>query len=128
LALADLNGDGNLDLVTANSGARSASVLLGRNDGTFARKVDVAIHGAPGSIVVGDLDGDGKLDLLTTNDDESVSVFPGHGDGTFATEERYPLENGSRGLVLGDLDRDGRSDLVMTAFGSNAIVVVNACW
>ena len=65
MAVGDFNGDGKLDLATANGEAFNISVLLGNGDGTFqnAKKFD-AID--PNSLAVGDFNADGKLDLAFT--------------------------------------------------------------
>ena len=75
IAAADLNGDGHIDLVTANSAfsADSVSVLLSNGDGTFANQVEYDTVDEPNLVTVGDLDGDFDLDLLVFgSDDEDV--------------------------------------------------------
>src|SRR5262245_59218768 len=66
VAMGDFNGDGNLDLATANAGAQCVSVLLGNGDGSFQAHADYET-GQPFSVAVGDLNGDGKPDLATAN-------------------------------------------------------------
>src|SRR2546430_15733404 len=39
-AITDLNGDGRQDLITVNQTDGTASVLLGKSDGTFSSKMD----------------------------------------------------------------------------------------
>src|ERR1019366_6337523 len=63
VAIADLNGDGKLDLATANSGTNDVSVLLGNGDGTFQAAVIYATGSQPTSVAIGDFNGDGKPDL-----------------------------------------------------------------
>jgi hypothetical protein len=69
IASADLDGDGKLDLVTANSGDSTVSVLLGHGDGTFAAKVDYPVGTNPHSVSLDDVDGDRRLDIVTANRD-----------------------------------------------------------
>lgn len=72
----DLNGDGHLDVVTANSDSDDISVLLGRGDGTFAPQARFAAGYGPGSLAVTDLNGDGLPNLVTANSASSdVSVL-----------------------------------------------------
>jgi hypothetical protein len=76
VAMGDLNGDGALDLVVANNGSNTVSVLLGQGDGTFTPGVDWATGSGPCNVAAGDLDGDGRLDLAVTNYGSStVSVL-----------------------------------------------------
>src|SRR5580704_8910187 len=63
IAVGDFNGDGKLDLVVANGGASSMSVLFGNGDGTFQPHVDYGTGGNPTAVAVGDFNGDGKPDL-----------------------------------------------------------------
>ena len=66
--MADLNGDGNLDIVVANENSDSFAVLLGNGDGTFQAANSFASGGhAPGSVSVADLNGDGKPDVVVSN-------------------------------------------------------------
>jgi hypothetical protein len=66
--LADLNGDGVLDMVVANAGiVGNLSVLIGNGDGTFQPAVTYPTAFGAGSVVVGDFNGDGKPDLAVGN-------------------------------------------------------------
>ena len=107
VVLADLNGDGKLDLLAGSSSV--VGVLLGKGDGTFAAVVDYP--GGIGSVALGDLNGDGKLDLLTRIGN-SVGVLFGKGDGTFDTWAISPTGNHPGSIALGDLNGDGKLDIV----------------
>ena len=76
VAIADVNGDGKLDLVVANSGdcsngcyvGQDVSVLLGNGDGTFQPAVAYGSGGnRPFSVAVADVNEDGKPDLLVAS-------------------------------------------------------------
>ncbi len=78
LAVADINGDGNLDLVVTNENDNIVSVLLGDGSGGFSAATPVTVGAEPRSIAVADLDGDGDLDLAVANFfDDNVSVLLG---------------------------------------------------
>jgi hypothetical protein len=118
LAMGDLNGDGKLDLATANLLSDTVSVLLNR-DGRFQAKVDYRTGSGPSSVAIGDLNGDGKPDLATGNDG-AVSVLANRGDGTFA--RHVELEARGAGVAIGDLNGDGRPDLATA--GAYAVSVL----
>lgn len=68
IAVGDLDGDGKLDLVTANAEADSVSVLLNRGDGSFGPSTRYVVGYYQGGIALGDVDGDGDLDLVVAVD------------------------------------------------------------
>jgi YD repeat-containing protein len=112
-ALADVNGDGKLDIITANTYSDDVSVLLGNGDGTFQPQLTVALGDVnPRAVKVADVDGDGKLDILTANDTGSISLLLGNGDGTFIPPQRFVTSGLSRSLHIADLNGDGKPDVV----------------
>ena len=82
VAVADLNHDGHLDIVTADQISGDLSVLINRGDGTFASATQIPNIHAANDVVIDDLDGDGNPDLIVAGGG-GVTVLPGHGDGTF---------------------------------------------
>lgn len=119
LALADVNGDGKLDLLVANQTAPNYSangnvgVLLGNGDGTFKPAVPIEVGTSTlWSSAVGDLNGDGKADPAVVNS-SGVSVLVGNGNGTFQNPVTFGSgTNWSLSIAFGDLNGDGKPDLV----------------
>ncbi|WP_324678543.1 FG-GAP-like repeat-containing protein [Hymenobacter sp. GOD-10R] len=70
VAVGDVDGDGDLDFVSANSSSNTATVCLNNGSGGFfyANKQQVSVGSVPLDVALGDLDGDGDLDLATAND------------------------------------------------------------
>ena len=86
----DVNGDGALDLIVANSGSNSISILPGTGTGTFQAASDHATGNAPFWISPGDFNGDGKVDLAVSNDgDSTVTVFLNDGSGGLTSTGPY---------------------------------------
>src|SRR5262249_4609616 len=106
----DFNGDGKLDLVTANYGNQTVSMLLGRGDGTFAPAQTVATGVTAHSLAVGDLNGDRKLDLVTPN-----YLLFGKGNGTFQAPQ--VIGSGNSAVAVADLNGDGKLDIAYTTVG-----------
>lgn len=72
----DLNGDGKLDLVTANQGNDTVSVLLGNGSGGFSPSTPLATGNSPRNLVVGDINNDKLLDVVVSNGlANTLSVF-----------------------------------------------------
>ena len=125
VATGDFNGDGKPDLVTANAGSNSVSVLLGNGDGTFQSAVNYAVGSSPYSVAVGDFNGDSKPDLVTANaGSNNVSVLLGNGDGTFQSAVNYAVGSSPYSVAVGDFNGDSKPDLVTANYGSNNVSVL----
>jgi RHS repeat-associated protein len=106
---ADLNNDGDLDLVL-NSQFFSYT-MLGNGDGTFgpAQRIN---HGVD-DVTVGDFNGDGTPDLGFTNSFYAPTFLLGKGDGTFGLAKYYTPAFGSQSMLdAADVDGDGIDDVV----------------
>ena len=121
VAIADLDGDGHLDLVTANQAANTVSILLGNGDGTFRARTDFEAGGHPMSVAVADLNADGRPDLAVAGEGYDpdyagrVSVLLGNGDGTFGTRTQYGVPKWSQAVAIADMNGDQRPDLVVSS-------------
>ena len=73
VAAMDFNGDGNLDLVSAD-GLRALDFYSGNGDGTFVPSVPYSTGGAPFSISVGDFNGDHQPDVAIVGGDGGFSI------------------------------------------------------
>jgi hypothetical protein len=136
-AVADVNGDGKLDLIvpfggawmTGGPGSNVVKVFLGNGDGSFQSPVSYATGIYPFSAAVADVNGDGKPDLVAASWlDDSVSVLAGNGDGTFQAPvstqaAAYDLRAASCGpgcnldqlpvIALADFNGDGKLDVAV---------------
>ncbi len=128
VAIADVNGDRNLDIVVPNTapGPTTITVLLGDGRGEFrpAPRSPFKANDRAYFVAVADLNDDGKPDIVATHDDATIATLHlGDGKGNFVQASNSPLELGNRGysVVAVDLNRDGKIDL---AFGAEHGVAV----
>jgi hypothetical protein len=129
IATADVNHDGNLDLVVAGTDPImqlwNYSVLLGNGDGSFQPPVFYSqnlVASESHSIVIADFNNDHKPDLaISMGLPGTVAVLLGNGDGTFAAPV-YFYDGGSSYIVGADFNGDGNADLA--ASGPNGIALL----
>jgi hypothetical protein len=121
----DFNGDGIEDLVVTNQGESTVSIYLGKTDGTFQAKSDVAVGANPRYVLVADLNGDGLADVALTGGapNATVSVLLSNGDGTFTPAGSFATGTGPSRAATSDVNGDGKADLVI-ANATNATVSV----
>jgi urease beta subunit len=119
MAVADLNGDGNEDIV-AFGDYYYLRILLGNDNGTMQLTGATGISGS--TIAIADLDGDENLDLATTNG-SSISVALGDGQGVFGTATQIQAGVNPSSVTAADVNADGRFDLVVVS-GYNSEVNV----
>jgi large repetitive protein len=127
IAVADLNHDGNLDVVVPGGtpSGEAVAVLLGNGDGTYRTAVSYGSGGVFPALAVADVNGDGKPDILTANEFGSedlpgtIGVLLGNGDGTFQPVVTYdPGAYEPLSIAVADLNGDGKRDLVVVACSS----------
>jgi hypothetical protein len=118
LGVADVNGDGKLDLAVTNGDAPGlVFVLTGNGDGTFNASFGFAAGDSPLGLSIADLDGDGRLDVVVTDlFDDTVSVLlnttPLRAGGLAFARSDVTMGAGPRSVAVGDFNRDGIPDVV----------------
>jgi uncharacterized Ntn-hydrolase superfamily protein len=125
LALADVNGDQRLDIITANSSAGSVSVHLAQAGGGFSPRVDYAVGSAPRGIVAADFDGQQGVDLATANFSAStVSILLNSGTGGFGAAASVPVDAGPMHLIAANLVGGPALDLAVACRTANRLVIL----
>lgn len=135
VAVADVNQDGKLDIIVANTGYHTISVVLGNGDGTFGAREYFTTTGTlesedsfgyyPIFVATGDVNGDGKLDIVTGNDSNSpISLLLGDGAGGFAAPAAIGNPTNHRSVQIVDVDGDGKLDVISTDAYSDEVSVL----
>ena len=117
MAIADLNGDGKLDLAVPNQFSSTISLLFGNGDGTFVQTAGPPVPpgSAPSWIAAEDYDGDRDIDLaITLKGNQTVAIFLGDGAGGFGPGSLNPVGRGPTPVAASDLNGDGRYDLAVS--------------
>lgn len=132
VAIADMNGDGRPDVVTANLEDDSVSVLRnltqpGAAEPSLASAITVTSGNGSRSLALADMNGDGTPDVTVANEgDDSVSVLlnttqPGGASIVLRLETQRGVGRAPSRVAVGDLNHDGKADIVVSNRTGNSV-------
>ena len=131
---ADLNRDGKPDLIVANTGGTTVSVLLNNGKGSFLQAVNYEVGKPLNQVTVGDFNEDGNMDIAVAT--YFVGILLGNGDGTFQPVVKYDARGPNQigggnnvyptvtGLGAADFIGDGHVDLVAVLSPGHSINIL----
>jgi len=123
--LADLNGDGNLDVVDAKPQAKTLSVHAGDGQGAFFAPVTSPAGVSASVFVLADLDSDGALDaILADSANETVLTMHGSGAGSFDAAVTIPVGMLASDIDIGDIDADGLLDCAVASMDTDTLLIL----
>ena len=136
LAAADVNFDGNLDLLVNGDTVGGGSVLVllpGFGDGTFAAQRrfaagfdpnDPGTFSLPAAVTLVDANNDSNLDIVTANASGDISLLLGDGDGGFADQVKFATGANAIALVAGMFNADANVDVITASSADSTLSVL----
>lgn len=130
VTVADIDGDGRVDIISSNQDDNTVSVLRNTTTGTtvsFATKVDFTVSTTPEDITAGDLDGDGRPEVaVSCSNSNAVSVLRNTSTtGTISFAAKTDLATGGFpwGIAIADLNDDNKPEVISSNLTPNTVSV-----
>jgi len=125
LIAVDLDNDGNLDVVTANSGSDDLTTFMGDGTGNFSVGMNFVVGTLPKAVATGDMNEDGNLDLIAINETSfDGSVLLGNGVGGFAATVDTAISGFAIDMAIADFDGDSHLDIASANFTGDTVLIV----
>jgi hypothetical protein len=119
---ADVNGDGYVDLISANITDNTLTVLTNNGGGGFGFSATLAVGDGPSCVVAADVNRDGLLDLICANNHtNTLTVLTNNGSGGFGFSATLAAGNLPYWVAAADVNGDSRVDLISADFGSGTL-------
>ncbi|CAF1619070.1 unnamed protein product [Rotaria sp. Silwood1] len=120
----DFNNDTQLDIVVANYGDNSVSILLGYGNGSFANQMKYSAGSGPSAVAIDDFNNDNKLDIVVTNwKANTMSILLGYGNGVFEKPMIYSTGSSPSSVAVGDFNMDTQLDIVVANLNEKSVSV-----
>jgi FG-GAP-like repeat len=134
VAIGDVNGDNNLDLVIVNAptitaeskGKDGLTILLGNGSGGYLplKGSPFETGKSPSRVAINDMNGDGINDIVVTNyNDKSISIFYMNKEGV-AGSHIIKVGNHPDGVDIHDMNLDGKKDIVVSNYDDNTVMIL----
>lgn len=131
ITAADLYGDGQTDLITANMGFNNdtptfvGSITILTNNGTGRFSQSQELNSGSGSFmtITTDIDGDGKLDIVSGNSAPSLTIFTNNGSGFFGSNALVNTGFPCVQIAAADINGDGKPDLICGNHFTNTLTI-----
>jgi len=117
IAVADIDRDGNRDVVVADRNFDVVSLFRGQGQGKFEAEQEHSVGNAPQELALGRINDGKRLDVVTANlPDDSVSVLIGRkGTPAFRPAQTFPASDGPYSVAVGNVTGDSRNDIVVNS-------------
>lgn len=118
---ADVDNDGDIDIVVSNRNTNDVSVLYNDGNGIFPTKLDFPAGQHPRSVHGADFDGDGDVDLCTSDFlGYTETVLENDGNGNFTISGQYYFGANNPFSWVDDIDGDGHVDILVTHWDADS--------
>ena len=122
----DLDADGDIDIVVANSDIQSVTLLLNNDEGSFNARRDLDVQFGPSAMISANLNADGHNDLVVANGlSGTLSILRNDRSGGFLQRQDLAIGQQPVALAVVDYDADGDNDILSANAGSRDITTVD---
>jgi hypothetical protein len=123
-ALADVNGDGLPDLISANDGDNSLTVYTNVGGGMFRYSATLGVGSGPFCVAAADVNGDNKVDLISSDfNSQTLTVLTNDGSGGFAFSATLNVGTPPVYVIAADVNFDGSMDLITANQKANTLTI-----